>query len=128
MVAVLGGCLGLLLASWLSDGPRHDGIANGGTLLLSTAPRTGECWGFAIAISFAGMHAGERGTRMARAADQPFCDPGLKEVPAGSHHTHGQGLRHRAACDFDGVCWYVAALFVGALVKLLQRRPRHGDE
>jgi predicted permease len=113
VVAVLGGCLGLLLASWFSDG-LVTMIANGGTLSLSTAPDW-RVLGFTIAISLLAcvLASAAPGWHVLRTN----LNPGLKEVPAGGHHRMGKAFVI-AQLAISMVLLVCAALFVGTLVKL----------
>jgi predicted permease len=118
VLAALGGSAGLLLARWFS-GALVTMMANGGTLLLSTAPDW-RVLAFTGAISLAacvlaGLAPGWHALRA-------NLNPGLKEVRAGGNQRLGKALVI-AQLSISMVLLVGATLFVGTLVKLYSVDP-----
>ena len=113
VLAAIGGVAGLLLARWFSDA-LVTMIANGGTLVLSTAPDF-RVFVFTGAISlFACVAAGLAPGLHALRAN---LNPGLKDPRTGAHQRLGKTLVI-AQLSISMVLLVGAALFVGTLVKL----------
>jgi predicted permease len=113
VLAVLGGSAGLLLSYWFSGGLVAM-LANGETLLLSTAPDW-RVLAFTGAVSLlacllAGLAPGWHALRA-------NLNPALKQVRAGGHQRLGRALVV-AQLSISMVLLVGAALFVGTLVKL----------
>ncbi|HYL72813.1 MAG TPA: ABC transporter permease [Bryobacteraceae bacterium] len=113
VLAILGGSAGLLLAFWLSSA-LVGMLANGSTLLLSTAPDW-RVLAFTGAISLlvcllAGVAPGWH-------AVQANINPSLKEVRSGGRRHLGKALVV-AQLSISMVLVVAATLFVGTLVKL----------
>jgi predicted permease len=113
VLAAMGGCVGLVLAYWFS-GTLVTMLANGGTLLLSTAPDW-HVLAFTGTISLAasvlaGLTPGLHALRASM-------NPGLKEVRSRGHQRLGKALVI-AQLSISMVLLVGATLFVSTLVKL----------
>uniref|UniRef100_Q01UZ0 Permease n=1 Tax=Solibacter usitatus (strain Ellin6076) TaxID=234267 RepID=Q01UZ0_SOLUE len=113
VLAALGGCAGLLVARWFSA-TLVGMMANGGKLLLSTAP-DGRVFGFTALLSLAvcvgaGLAPGLHALRVS-------LNPGLKQTRGGGHRRLSRALVI-AQLSISMVLLVGATLFVGTLVKL----------
>ena len=113
VLAALGGCTGLVLAGWFSATLVRM-MANGGRLLLSTAP-DGRVLGFTAVLSLAACVAA--GLAPGIHALRANLNPGLKEARGGGHRKLSRVLVI-AQLSISMVLLVGATLFVGTLVKL----------
>ena len=118
VLAALGGGAGLLLAHWFSSG-LVTMLANGGTLLLSTAPDW-RVFAFAGAVSL--LACGLAGLAPGLHALRANVNPSLKEVRGGGRHRLGKALV-AAQLSISMMLVVGATLFVGTLVKLYSVDP-----